>query len=54
MAFHHYKLTIFLDPVEKPVEIDFYCFSSRLSSNVQRFLKRYDSNYINYYTIRSL
>lgn len=54
MHFKRYKLTISLSSVEKPVEIEFYSLASRAYSNVQRFLNRYNSDDINYYTIRSL
>lgn len=54
MVFKHYKLTISLVSVEKEVEIDFYSHPSRTYKNVQRFLNRYNSDDINYYTIRSL
>lgn len=54
MGFKRYKLTISLTLVEKEVEIDFYSLPSRTYKNVQRFLSRYNSDDINYYTIRSL
>jgi len=54
MGFKRYKLTISLTSVEKEVEIDFYSLPSRTYKNVQRFLSRYNSDDINYYTIRSL
>lgn len=54
MVFKHYKLTISFVSVEKEVEIDFYSLPSRTYKNVQRFLNRYNSDDINYYTIRSL
>jgi hypothetical protein len=54
MVFKRYKLTISLVSVEKEVEIDFYSLPNRAYKNVQRFLNRYNSDDINYYTIRSL
>jgi hypothetical protein len=54
MGFKRYKLTISLVSVEKEVEIDFYSLPSRAYKNVRRFLSRYNSDDINYYTIRSL
>lgn len=54
MGFKRYKLTISLVSVEKEVEIDFYSLPSRTYKNVQRFLSRYNSDDINYYTICSL
>lgn len=54
MGFKRYKLTISLSSVESPVEIKFYSLASRVYRNVQRFVNRYNSDDINYYTIRSL
>lgn len=54
MGFNRYKLTISLTTVEQPVEIEFYSFASRVYKNVQRFVKRYNPDVINYYTISSL
>lgn len=54
MGFKRYKLTISLSSVENPVEIEFYSLASRVYGNVQRFVNRYNSDDINYYTIRSL
>ncbi len=54
MGFKRYKLTISLTTVEQLVEIEFYSLPSRAYKNVQRFLNRYNSDDINYYTIRSL
>lgn len=54
MGFKRYKLTISLSSVENPVEIEFYSFAFRVYRNVQRFVNRYNSDDINYYTIRSL
>ena len=54
MRFKRYKLTISLTTVEQPVEIEFYSLASRVHKNVQRFLSRYNSGDIDYYTIRSL
>lgn len=54
MGFKRYKLTISLTTVEQLVEIEFYSLASRVYRNVQRFVNRYNSDDINYYTIRSL
>lgn len=54
MGFKRYKLTISLSSVENPVEIEFYSLASRVYKNVRRFVSRYDSGDVNYYTIRSL
>ena len=54
MVFHHYGLVLFLDSVDEPVEHDFYCFHSRLSSVVESIPRDYDLNYIKYYVINSL
>lgn len=54
MGFNRYKLTISLSSVENPVEIEFYSLASRVCRSVQRFVNRYNSDDINYYTIRSL
>lgn len=54
MGFKRYKLTISLSSVEYSVEIEFYSLASRVYRNVQRFVNRYNSDDINYYTIRSL
>lgn len=54
MGFKRYKLTISLSSVENPVKIEFYSLASRVYRNVQRFVNRYNSDDINYYTIRSL
>lgn len=54
MGFKRYKLTISLSSVESPIEIEFYSLASRVYKNVRRFVDRYNSDDINYYTIRLL
>lgn len=54
MGFKRYRLTISLSSVDNPVEIEFYSLASRVYTNVRRFVNRYDSDDINYYTICSL
>lgn len=54
MRFKRYKLTIFFATVERPVEIEFYSFVSRVHKNVQRFVNRYNPEVVSYYTLRSL
>ena len=54
MGFKRYKLTVSLVSVEKEIEIDFRSFPDRVYKKVQRFLSRYNSDDINYYTVRSL
>lgn len=54
MGIKLYKLTISLTTVEQPVEIEFYSPVSEVHKNVQQFVDLYDSDVVNYYTVRSL